>query len=34
MKTNHAPISVICRIVAAAILRISGANIPVVVEEA
>ena len=34
MDNKQTPVSVICRIVAAAILRISGANIPVVVKEA
>ena len=34
MENKPTSVSVICRIVAAAILRLAGADIPVVVEEA
>ena len=30
MKENQNPLTIICRIVAAAILRLAGANVPVV----
>ena len=33
MKENPTPVTLICRIVAAAILRLAGANVPVVVKE-
>jgi len=33
MENKPTPVSVICRIVAAAIMRLAGADIPVVVKE-
>ena len=33
MENKSTSVSVICRILAAAIMRLSGANIPIVVEE-
>ena len=33
MENKQTPVSVICRILAAAIMRLAGADIPVVVKE-
>ena len=33
MENKRTPVSVICRILAAAIMRLAGADIPVVVKE-
>ena len=33
MKENPTPVTIICRIVAAAILRLAGANVPAVAKE-